>query len=142
MSNEEEGKVMVDKKPKRTARYGEIFVPNRNGTEYPDTPKTEDECKQIIYAIHLWILQHDMGLTFEDAQILLCNERCYELSRILENRGLEEDSPDYDEKYELTRYYYETLKEKYEAELKKRSKRFNYSAFMGDIYARFGTCRY
>ena len=36
---------------------------------------------------------------------------------ILENRGIEEGNPDYDEKYELTRYYYETLKEKYEAEL-------------------------
>ena len=83
-----------------------------------------------------------MGLTFEDAQILLSNERWYELTRILENRGYEKDSPGYDEKFELTLYYYETLKEKYEAELEKRSKRFNYCSFTGNVFERFGTCEF
>ena len=70
-----------------------------------------------------------MGLTFEDAQILLSNKRWYELTRILENHGYEEGSPGYDEKYDLALYYYDTLREKYEAELEKRSKRFKFCGF-------------
>ena len=129
MSNEENGETTVGKTQKHNSRYAKFYVPQRNKTEYPDTPMDVEECEQAIYAMQLWILQHDMGLTFEDAQILLSNKRWYELTRILENHGYEEGSPGYDEKYDLALYYYDTLREKYEAELEKRSKRFKFCGF-------------
>lgn len=111
--------------------------PVKNKTEYPNTPKNGREIRQAIYAMRLWILQHDMGLTFEDAQILLATNGIRRVD-ILKKYGIDENSQDYEEKRELLEYYRSTLEEKYGAELEIRAKRFSVTALESDIANRFG----
>ena len=113
--------------------------PVKNKTEYPNTPKNGREVRQAIYAMRLWILQHDMELALEDAQILLATDDIKRLN-ILKKYGIDENNQDYVKKYELLEYYRSTLEEKYGAELEIRAKRFSVTALESDIANRFGRC--
>ncbi len=100
-------------------------MPNYNKTKFPDTPKTEEEFRQAQYVMKLWILQYEMGLSFEDARLMICNCRFDEKERILKSHGCCEGNDDYVQKYELLEYYISTLESKYKKEFEERVKRFD-----------------
>lgn len=100
-------------------------MPNLNRTQFPNTPKTEGEFRQAQYVMKLWILQYEMGLSLEDARLMLCDLRSDEKRRILESHGCCESDDDYIQKYELLEYYISTLESKYGKEFEERVKRFD-----------------
>lgn len=109
-------------------------MPIVNTTEFPNTPKTIGEFKQAEYVMCLWILQYEMGLTLEDAQILLWAHRGEEeFERLLNNHGISENDEDYVGKLRILEYYHDVLEDRYGTELRKRSKRFDTNTMDLDV---------